>query len=206
MFIKNLMLPKDELTIVNPKNSVREALNLMENNGFLSIPVVDGDSFLGVISKGNIYEYYYQNTIQNKDVLDEILVEEVMVKGVPVVSPEARIEEAAHFLATKNTFFLAVIDARGVMKGIVTHNVIFQQFSEVFGENNGYGLSVIAYDIPGQISKISKIISENNGHIISFVVVDLKSITKVKEIILRLHADDMDLIRRKLKESGFKIE
>lgn len=206
MFIKNLMVPKDELTVINPKDSVREALNLMENNGFLSIPVVDGDKFLGVISKGQIYEYYYNKAIENKSVLSEILVENVMVTNVPRVSPEGKIEDAAHFLATKNTFFLAVVDNRGVMKGIVTHNAIFQQFSELFGDNHGHGISIIAYDIPGQISKLSKIISENNGQIISFVVVDLKSITKVKEIILRVHTDDIELITKKLKEAGFKVE
>lgn len=206
MFIKNLMLPKDELTIVNPKDSVREALNLMDNNGFLSIPVVDGDKFLGVISKGQIYEYFYEKAIENKGVLSEILVENIMITNVPVVSPEGKIEEAAHYLATKNTFFLAVIDSKGKMRGIVTHNAIFQQFSELFGENHGYGVSIITYDIPGQISKLSKVISENNGQIISFVVVDLKSITKVKEIILRIHTTDIDLIIRKLKEAGFKVE
>lgn len=206
MLIKNLMLPKADLTVVNPKESVREALNVMERNGFLSIPVVDGDKFLGVISKGQIYEYFYEKALENKNVLSEILVENVMVTNVPVVSPEEKIEEAAHYLATKNTFFLAVIDNKGVMKGIVTHNAIFQQFSEIFGENHGYGISIIAYDIPGQISKLSKVISENNGHIISFVVVDLKSITKVKEIILRIHTNDIELVIRKLKEAGFKVE
>lgn len=206
MFIKNLMLQKEDLTIVNPKDSVREALKLMEGNGFLSIPVVDGEKFLGVISKGQIYEYYFEKAVENKSVLSEILVENVMVTNVPVVSPEGKIEEAAHFLATKNTFFLVVIDDKGVMKGIVTHNAIFQQFSELFGENNGHGISIIAYDIPGQISKLAKVVSENNAQIISFVVVDLKSITKVKEIILRIHTDDIELVVRKLKEAGFKVE
>lgn len=206
MFIKNIMLQKDHLTIVNPKESVSEALKLMEGNGFLSIPVVDGNKFLGVISKGQIYEYYFENAIESKSLLSEILVENIMVTNVPVVSPDGKIEEAAHFLATKNTFFLVVIDEKGNMKGIVTHNAIFQQFSELFGENNGHGISIIAYDIPGQISKLSKIICENNAHIISFVVVDLKSITKVKEIILRIHTEDIALVIRKLKEAGFKVE
>lgn len=206
MFIKNLMLSKNELTTVGPKENIKEALNLMESNGFLSIPVVQEEKFLGVISKGQIYEYFYKENLGNKGILSEILVEDIMVTNVPVVSPEGKIEEAAHYLATKNTFFLAVIDNKGLMKGIVTHNAIFKQFSEIFGGNHGYGISIITYDIPGQISKLSKIISENNGQIISFVVVDLKSITKVKEIILRIHTKDIDLIIRKLKEAGFKME
>ena len=66
--------------------------------------------------------------------------------------------------------------------------------------------SVIAYDIPGQISKLSRIITENKGQIISFVVVDPKSVTEVKEIVIRLSTDNMDEILKKVKEAGFKIQ
>ena len=50
----------------------------------------------------------------------------------------------------------------------------------------GKRLAVIAYDIQGQISKLTNIITENKGNIISLVVVDPKSLTEVKEIIIRL--------------------
>jgi len=92
------------------------------------------------------------------------------------------------------------------MQGIVTHHGIFHQFTELFGLNKGKRLAVIAYDIPGQISKLSKIITENKGQIISFVVVDPKSITEVKEIVIRLSTDNIDEILEKVKEAGFKIQ
>ena len=93
-----------------------------------------------------------------------------------------------------------------ILKGIVTHHAIFHQFTELFGLNKGRRLAVIAYDIQGQISKLSKIITENKGDIISFVVIDPKSLTEVKEIVVRLETDNYEDIVAKVKAAGFKVE
>lgn len=206
MFVRNLMLPKEKLITVLPKATIGEALKLMEINKFLSIPVVEGNKFYGCISKEQIYTYYYEKSIERNCLLSDFLVENVMRTDVPIIDPLSQVEEAAHFLETKNISFVAVVDKKSELKGIVTHYAIFHQFTELFGLNKGNRLAVIAYDIPGQISKLSKIITENNGHIISFVVVDPKSVTEVKEIVVRLKADDMEQIIEKVKNAGFKVQ
>ncbi|MEG1256791.1 CBS domain-containing protein [Clostridium sp.] len=206
MFVSNLMLAKEKLTTVTPKVTIGEALEIMEKNKFLSIPVVEDSKFCGVISKEQIYTYYYEKSIERQCLLSDFLVENVMRTDVPSVSPFEEIEEAAHFLETKSVSFIPVIDKNGNMQGIVTHHGIFHQFTELFGLNKGKRLSVIAYDIPGQISKLSRIISENKGQIISFVVVDPKSLTEVKEIIIRLNTENLEEIVYKVKEAGFKIQ
>ncbi len=206
MFVRNLMLPKEKLVTIVPKATIGDALSLMEKNGFLSIPVAEGDKFYGCISKEQVYTYYYEKCIERNCLLSDFLVENVMRTDVPVIDPLEQVEEAAHFLETKNISFVAVVDKKGELKGIVTHYAIFHQFTEVFGLNRGNRLAVIAYDIPGQISKLSKIITDNNGHIISFVVVDPKSITEVKEIVVRLKTDSMDQIIEKIKAAGFKVQ
>ncbi|MFR1709849.1 MAG: CBS domain-containing protein [Clostridium sp.] len=206
MFVNNLMLSREKLTTVTPKVTIGEALKVMEENKFLSIPVVEGTKFCGVISKEQIYTYYYEKSIERECLLSDFLVENVMRTDVPAITPFNEIEEAAHFLETKNISFVPVINKNGEMQGIVPHYAIFHQFTELFGLNKGKRLAVIAYDIPGQISKLSRIITENKGQIISFVVVDPKSITEVKEIVIRLTTDNMDEILKKVKEAGFKIQ
>ncbi|WP_061996296.1 CBS domain-containing protein [Clostridium sp. ATCC 25772] len=205
MFVSNLMLTRDKLVTALPKMTIGEALELMEKHGFLSIPVAEGDKFLGVISKEKIYTYYYEKSVERECLLSDFLVENVMRTDVPVIKPLEQVEEAAYFLETKNVSFLAVVDNREVFKGIVTHYGIFHQFTELFGLNKGNRLAVIAHDIPGQISKLSKIITENKGDIMSFVVVDPKSKTEVKEIVVRLKTDNFDEILSKVKSAGFKI-
>jgi len=73
------------------------------------------------------------------------------------------------------------------------------------GLNKGKRLSVIAYDIKGQISKLSKLISEVGGDIISFAVIDPKVKTDVKEIVVRVKADNFDAVVEKVKEAGFRL-
>ncbi len=206
MFASNLMLLKQKLITVTPKVTIGKALEVMDENKFLSIPVVEHNKFYGAISKERIYTYYYEKCLDKKCLLSDFIVQNVMRTDVPVINPMQQVEEAAHFLETKSVSFVAVVDNYGDFKGIITHHAIFHQFTELFGLNKGKRLSVIAYDIQGQISKLSKIITENKGDIISFVVVDPKSVTEVKEIVVRLNTDYFDEIVSKIKDSGFKVQ
>lgn len=206
MFVNNLMLLKEKLITVTPKVTIGKALEIMDENNFLSIPVTEGNKFIGSISKERIYTYYYENCLEKKCLLSDFIVENVMRTDVPVINPMQQAEEAAHFLETRSVSFVAVVDNNGDFKGIVTHHAIFHQFTELFGLNKGKRLAVIAYDIQGQISKLSKIITENKGDIISFVVIDPKSLTEVKEIVVRLETENFDDIVSKVKAAGFKVE
>ena len=206
MFVNNLMLSKDKLITVTPKITIGKALQIMDENNFLSIPVVEDNKFYGSISKERIYTYYYEKCVDKKCLLSDFVVENVMRTDVPVINPMQEVEEAAHFLETRSVSFVAVVDNNAEFKGIVTHHAIFHQFTELFGLNKGKRLAVIAYDIQGQVSKLTKIITENKGDIISLVIVDPKSVTDVKEIVLRLDTDNYDDIVSKVKTAGFKVQ
>lgn len=206
MFVKNLMLPTSQLVTITPKDTIKRALEIIDENNFLSIPVAEGEKFYGSISKDRIYAFYFEKSLDKEYLLSDFLVKDVMRTDVPSIHPLDQMEKAAHFLEVKNIAFVAVIDENDVFKGIVTHHAIFHEFTELFGLNKGRRLAVIAYDIPGQVSKLSKIIAENNGDIISFVVVDPKSVTEVKEIVIRIRTENFQGILEKVKESGFKIQ
>jgi acetoin utilization protein AcuB len=206
MFVKNLILPKEKLITITPGDTIKRALELIDENNFLSIPVVEGDKFYGSISKERIYTFYFEKSVDKKCLLSDFKVENVMRTDVPTIHPLEQIEKAAHFLEVKNVAFVSVIDEYGLFKGIVTHQAIFHEFTELFGLNKGRRLAVIAYDIPGQVSKLSRIISDNGGDIISFVIVDPKSITDVKEIVLRIRTENFQEILEKVKDAGFKIQ
>lgn len=205
MLVKNVMLPKDKLVTITPKASVGKALEIMDQHGFLSIPVAEDEKFYGTISKDRVYEYYYEKCADKQCFLSDFSVESVMRTDIPTISPEEQLEKAVHFLEIMNIAFVAVVDDMGKFTGILTHHAVFEQFTQVFGLNKGDRLAVIAYDVPGQISKLSRILAENNADIISFVVVDPKSVIDVKEIVIRMRSDNRSLIEEKVKEAGFKI-
>lgn len=206
MLVKNIMLPLEKLTTISPKDSIQKALKILDDNNFLSLPVAEGDKFYGSISKDRIYAFYYEKCPDKQCFLSDFIVENVMRTDVPSISPMELIEKASHFLEVKNISFVAVINDDGKFIGIVTHHAIFHEFTELFGLNKGSRIAVMAFDVPGQISKLSKIITENNGDIISFVVVDPKSVTEVKEIVVRLRAENVEMIKDKLSSAGFKIQ
>lgn len=206
MLVRNLMLESKQLTTISPKDTIENALRIIEENNFLSIPVAEGEKFYGSISKDRIYAFYYEKSPDKKCFLSDFIVENVMRTDVPSILPSEEMEKAAHFLEVKNIAFVAVVDESGKFQGIVTHHAIFHEFTELFGLNKGRRLSVIAVDVPGQISKLSRIITENKGDIISFVVVDPKSVTEVREIVIRIQTDNFEKIVEKVADAGFKIQ
>lgn len=206
MFVKNLMLPREKLVTISPKDTINKALELIKENNFLSIPVCEKDKFYGSIAKDRIYAFYFEKGLDKEDFLSDFTVENVMRIDVSTIHPLEQMEKAAHFLEVKNVPFVAVVDEYNSFKGIITHHAIFHEFTELFGLNKGRRLAIIAYDIPGQVSKLSRIISESGGDIISFVVVDPKSVTDVKEIVIRVRTENFQEILDKVKDAGFKIQ
>lgn len=205
MFVKSLMMEKESLITVSPKDNVRKALDIIKESNLLSVPVVYEDKFFGSISKDKIYEYYFEKCPDKEHYMEDTPVEKVMKTDVPEIFPMSQVEEASNYLVTNSTPFIAVVDRDNKFQGILTHRAIFNEFTEVLGLHKGKRLSVIAYDIKGQISKLSKVISEQGGDIISFCVIDPKVKTDIKEIVIRVRADDFEGIVEKVKDAGFRI-
>lgn len=206
MIVRSIMLPQNKLITVSPQDTIKTALEVIEKNNLLSVPVTFDKKFYGSISKERIYAYYFEKSPDKACLLDDFMVENVMRTDVPTIEPQENLEKAVHFLETNHISFVAVVNIYGDFEGIITHNAIFHEFTEVFGVNKGKRLSVIAFDIPGQIARLSKIIYENNGNIISCVVIDPESVTDVRETVLRINADNFDLIVQKVKEAGFNVQ
>lgn len=205
MIVRSIMLAKNKLITIMPQDTVKAALELIEKNNLLSIPVVLNNKFYGSISKDRIYAYYYEKCPDKECLLEDFKVENVMRTDVPTIEPQENIEQAVQFLEMRNISFVAVVNEYGNFEGIITHHAIFHEFTGIFGINKGERLAVIAFDIPGQIAKLSKIIYENNGNVISCVVVDPESVTDVREIVIRLKADNFKQIVEKIKAAGFNV-
>lgn len=206
MVLKGIMLPKEKLITVTPEDTISRALDVINGNNLLSVPVAQGKKFYGSISKDRIYAFYFEKCLDRQCLLEDFKVENVMRTDVPTIEPQENIEKAVQFLENRNISFVAVVNQYGEFEGIITHHAIFHEFTQIFGVEKGKRLAVIAYDIPGQISRLTKIINESNSNIISCVVVDPRSITDVREIVLRIKTDNYDEIVEKVKAAGFKVQ
>ena len=205
MLVKAIMTKKENLDLVDSNTKLKDALKIMEDNKFLSIPVVDGDKFSGAVAKSSIYKYYFKNNLSKDEVLNNITVGEILKTEVPIINKSEHIEKAVSMLERMRISFVAVVDEFDNFKGILTHKAVFREFNNAFGLNKGERIVIRSYDVPGQLSKITKTISEEGGDILSIVIVDTKSLTDVKEVIVRVKSIDVENIKKKLKESGFKL-
>jgi acetoin utilization protein AcuB len=206
MLIRALMLPKEELVSVTPDDNLLCAIEKINERNFLSIPVVEGKKFVGVISKAKIYEEYFEIGGDKEKYLKETRVRALIKTDIPVLNEKEEIEKAAHTLEIYGVPFLAVVDEWNTFLGIITHYALFREFSEILGINRGQRISVFVNDIPGQVAKISDIITKHRSDIISFVVIDPKAMTEIKEISIRVRTDNFVQLVDDIRAAGYRVQ
>lgn len=205
MYVKNHMLPKDKLTTVELKENISSALNKINKGDFLSLPVLDGDEFKGIIMKEAIYRAYFDGNYTDKeDFLFNTKVEELYNDRYKSIKENELIENASYLLKELRTPFLPVFDSDENFVGILTHFAIFNAFSEIFGFDKGTRIVVHMFDIPGQLAKLTEVIRKANVNILNFAVMDAK-VLDVYRVILRVDTEDVDSLIDKIDKAGFKV-
>jgi acetoin utilization protein AcuB len=206
MLIKALMLSKENLETVSPEDSIELALKKINEKNFLSIPVVNNTKFIGVISKQKVYEEYFEICGDKEEYVKTTKVCELMRCDIPMLKPYDEIEKASYTLEIYGVPFVAVVDDNEEFQGIITHHAIFKEFADIFGINRGKKLSIISYDLPGQIAKLAEVIHRYNGDIISLVILDPKVKTDVKEVVIRVRTDNFVETVDAIRNAGFRVQ
>jgi acetoin utilization protein AcuB len=206
MLIGPLMLPREQLTTVTLDDSLETALDKINNKNFLSIPVVQDKQFVGMISKGEIYEDYFVVGGDKHRYVKETRVRSLIRAGIPTLLPNDEIEKAARTLELYGMPFVAVVDEKENFLGIITHYTIFKEFSEIMAIDKGKRLSIYIKNIPGQVARVSDIVARNKADLISFVIADSTRGENIKQIIARVYCFTMPQLLEDLKKSGYEVE
>lgn len=205
MFIRNYMLPKEKLTTVELGESLGRALEKINEGNFLSLPVIDGKEFKGILMKEAVYRNYLESEKCNKEeYLNNTKVEEIYNNNYESISADERIEKASYLLKELRTPFLPVFDSNDKFVGILTHFAIFNAFSEIFGIDKGTRIVINMFDLPGQLARLTDVIRKENINIINFAIMDPKVLDLI-QVILRVDTDDVDKLVDKIQSAGFKI-
>ena len=206
MLIEPLMLPREQLTTVTLDDSLETALDRINSKSFLSIPVVQDGHFVGMISKGEIFEDYFVVGGDKHRYIKETRVRALIRAGIPTLLPDDEIEKAARTLELYGVPFVAVVDAEENFKGIITHYAIFKEFSEILGIDKGKRLSIYVKNIPGQVARVSEILARNKADVISFVVAESTKGEDIKQIIARVYCFTMPQLMEDLRKSGYRVD
>jgi acetoin utilization protein AcuB len=205
------MLVRDRMTTpvvtVGPKAPIHEALALMKERGIRRLPVVRGQTLIGIVTwtdlmratpspatSLSVWEISY--------LLMKAPVSEVMTKQVITTSPGATIEEVAVQMRERKIGGLPVIED-GVVVGIVTESDIFEAFIELMGLNRGgTRLTVEVQDRIGGLEEVVRVIRECQVNIRSLAayVIDAKG-----QAVVRVDTPYPLHVVQALAEKGIKV-
>ena len=113
---------------VSPDTSVYDALKVMAERNIGSVIVMDGDTYLGIVTER---DYSRKVILQDKH-SDTTLVSEIMSSDLPRVSPEDTIDQCMELMTKNNIRYLPVFNndqLAGIisMSDVVKDTILSQQ-------------------------------------------------------------------------------
>jgi len=119
--------PLTELKVYST-DDIKEVSKKMEEEGYLSLPVVDrNNTFIGII--------YYRDIVDKKG---EVI--NYTIRGVPYLSPNANLEDAWEVISRTKSRWVAVVE-NGKLKGVVTVESLLDRYEKevmkIKGKNEG---------------------------------------------------------------------
>ncbi len=203
MRVKAIMMPFSRLACISVDNTVEEAMRIIDEQGLLSLPVVNGREFVGVLSKQYMFEEYFKNFQGTKDEFVAKKVQEFMKTKIDTISENTRIEEAAAKFITSKVRFIPITGDNNVLLGIVTQQAVFKEYQKIFG-NKHNSMAIYTYDIKGVLGKICELIYKEGGDICNMMVIPTE-VLDLMEVFLRVEAPDFERVVRALERRGYDV-
>jgi len=204
MFVKNIMIPKHECFLAQNNETLKEVLEKLEKHQIDGLPVLNGDRYMGVVTRYRIYENYFLSSKQKDDYLSSTTVNEIATHQEKFLKGEELFEKT--LLDLKDFPLLAVIDPNHNFLGIVTRSDVLSTFESAFGVNlPGVRIAFTSVETEGRIALLSEIAHHFHEHIISLVTFD-ETDKLVRRIVMKIEKkDNIDKFTKKLEEHGFRI-
>lgn len=203
MLIRPIILPINKLITLSTKDTAENAIRTIEENGFLSLPVLDEKKFVGFLSKQFIYDEFFKSGETDYNKFFQKTVGEFITTPLEVVKDSTPVEKAAEIFFKSKVRFLPVVDNDDKFLGILTQKALFDVIIKVFGLQDAK-LVILSSDFSGVIAKISEIIHKHGANITNIVQMDT-GLMEIKEILIRLNCDNLEKLVEKLKNNGIKV-
>ncbi len=172
MLIRNWMTPR--VLTVTPDTSLLKIGKLMKDNNVRRIPVVDRDGNVkGIISDRDVrdaspskattldmYEMHY--------LLAEIKASDIMTPKPITVKPTDTVEKAAMLMLDNKIGGLPVVDAEGILQGIISEQDVFKALVNITGvREGGFQLGFAIANRQGAMRPIFDMLRRRGARILS---------------------------------------
>lgn len=161
-----------EVVTVTSDVKLAKAIDIMEQNQFHRLPVVDNGEFVGLITEQLIAEnspsHVSSLSIYEMNYLfDKVKVEDIMIKDAVTATSDMLIEAAAVLMSERNITVLPVLNALNEVIGIITHKDIFKALIDLTGyQETGTRVVIeLSEDKVGIIASLSKALADQHINI-----------------------------------------
>ncbi|MGM9927699.1 MAG: CBS domain-containing protein [Bacillus sp. (in: firmicutes)] len=198
------MIPKHKCHIVQMNDSLETTLRMLEEQQIKGAPVLDGEQYIGIVTKKDIYEQYFKFAGNRDDFLQQTKAKEIVTHQKDVLHGDEVFEKTLVML--KNIPLLALVSEDNAFLGIVTRYDVLELFQSTFGmKKKGVRIACTCVESEGRIAKLSDIAHQYHQHIISFVTFD-EDDQLIRRIVMKVKpTHNLKKFIQKLEEAGFRI-
>lgn len=202
MLIRSIMTPETKLRVLSPNLKVKEGLDVVLDDGLLSLPVVENKKYLGIFYKNRVFDAIFSSPEKKEEILNEPLQKWIISEALPLHEFDY-VEKAAEKFSKNNWSFIPVVNKLEEFVGIVTQKAIFQVVVRVYGLEDAR-LIIHSYDFVGLLSNITKVIHKHGASITNVTQYDT-DVIGITEISIRLQGENLEQLVTKLREKGIKV-
>ena len=171
---------------------VADAFRLLEQSHIKRLPVLSAGRLAGILSEKDL------RALQAQDAK----VSEVMTPDPVTIGPDEPVETAAIRMHDNGFGALPVLDAQGVLVGIITEDDIFEAMIAMTGARfSGVRISLEIEDRPGSIKDVADVVRNEGGKIVSIVTSYQGVRPGYRELILKISTDQAHHVVRRLTEA-----
>ena len=148
-------LISNSIPYLHSDDKVHHALQLMNDYHIAHLPVVENDSYLGIVSEEQLLQIDDENTIKQVQVTD----------GTTSVQANDHFLKAIQTAVINNLSIVPVVDEKQLL-GIVTYNDLLKNASEFMSLNNPGALIVLDLESKNySFNEINRIVESNDAQI-----------------------------------------
>ena len=210
MFVSETM--NTNLVSVGPDIKLSEARELMLQNNFRHLPVVDDEGkLIGIVTDRDMRDASPSSLLSEEEyqqTLDRVMqhtVREIMTKDPLTISVYFTLQDTLMVMGSRKVGALPVVDEDGYLKGIMSTRDLLSAFVNVMGIGEpGTLLCILVTEEPGQLKKIVDIVTDENVSMGSVLVARYWDGEK-RAIFPYLLTNNVITIKQKLLDQGFDL-
>lgn len=204
MFVKSMMIEKHHCFTIQGDEPLNKVLEKLEAHQIDGLPVLNGEKYVGIVTRYSIYENYFLSNKPKEEFLGFTTAEEIISHQDKFLEGEEIFEKT--LLELKDFPLMAVVDESKNFLGVVTRSDVLDQFQSAFGVNRpGIRIAFTTVETEGRIARLSEIAHQFQEQIISLVTFD-ETDKLVRRIVMKVEKKgNIDRFTKKLEEHGFRI-